>query len=281
MLQDCGARRPTAEACGSAVTVLSCKATVQFWGKTWSQLPAVSLEQRARYLQSPTVPFCFLCQSGHNYWELPACSSQLQGSRYGGDGQSLCVGSQPRAALMGHFTWCDWYKLRSCCPGLAMFVPCPKDAGERAMGRGWERAASMLPLEQRPPRETALKLSLAVAVRMWRQKPWGLAGLQPAARGSEITACRRSPRRDIDACPGWRSSGEARLLLRDSASTPACLCLPVCLSVPPRGPWQHGVPARRSPAARQWLGFARAVMQWPRGHEQRGRPSALTQPWPF
>lgn len=44
-----------AEFCCSVVTVLSCKVTEQLWGKAWSQLPAVSLEQHARLLQTCAI----------------------------------------------------------------------------------------------------------------------------------------------------------------------------------------------------------------------------------
>lgn len=123
--------------------------------------------------------------------------------------------------------------LRNYCPGLAGLSPVciqagqlgPWEDGEGSNGMWMEGTASMLPLDPSPPAEMALKLTLAFAALACRdveQKPWGLALLQPAARGQRAVCC-HSPRCDIDACLGWRSRG--------SWAASPCPCLCVCLSV--------------------------------------------------
>lgn len=137
--------------CCAVVTVQCCKATVQLWGKAWSQLPAINRGQCARYLVTDLcVLFCFLCQSGHSNWDVPASGSQLQGCSYGQGGHVCAWDCSQGQCLWSICSLCNWYKPRSYCPGLAvlvpylssgrMAVPC-EDTAERAVGCTWEGAA--------------------------------------------------------------------------------------------------------------------------------------------
>lgn len=163
---------------------------------------------------------------------------------------------------------CHWYKLRSYYPGLALLVPFPSSL---ALGRrgseGWDMGGrgqcrcwfwtQVLP--QRWLCNHPLEL-LLWPVRIWEQKPWGLAALQPAAPGSEITVCCHSPRRDIDACLGWRSSREAGLLFH--------VCLSVCSEgVAGSAVSRHGTALQR---ASGW-GLPGGVVRWTRAAEQGPR----------
>lgn len=95
------------------------------------------------------------------------------------------------------------------------------------------------------------------------------AGTAPAgSTESEITTVTALP--DTAACLGWRSSGEARLLLHVCAPTRAWLCL----SARPRGLLERGAWLSTAAAGQ---GFAMGVVQWPGA----GSASALTQPRHF
>lgn len=167
--------------------------------------------------------------------------------------------------------------LRNYCPGLAgLSHVCiqagqlgPWEDGEGSNGMWMEGTVSMLPLDLSPPAEMALKLTLAFAALACRdveQKPWGLALLQPAARGqrelSAVTALA------VTLMRVWAGGAEgAGLRLHVPASVSACLSAT-----------SEGLLAVQCPGtARRWQGCAGGALRWPCA----GTASALTQPWRF
>lgn len=182
------------------------------------------------------------------------------------------MGLLPRAELVGRLLFVPLVQAQellswTCHVGPIPFLPCTEEAGKRAMGHGWKRAVSMMVLDPSPLPEMALQPSLgtaALACADMEQKPWGLAALQPAARGSKITVCCHSPRRDVDAWLGCRNSGEAGLLLH--------VCLSVC-SEGVAGSMVSGTAQPCSEAAAGVCQGSRAV-----DTSRRARASALTQP---
>lgn len=86
VLWDCRVLHSKAEVCCSVLTVLSCKATVQLREKAWSPLPAIHLEQHARYLQSLTCALLLFVSKwtqplgALRLW-LPAAGKQIRRGR--------------------------------------------------------------------------------------------------------------------------------------------------------------------------------------------------------